>query len=93
MDRLLYVVLMPRTIEPGHQHIDAVAQANEKAGEQGDKDACGTHSTQRGRACKPSHNGNVRHVEQHLQQVGKRQRQADQKDLLRQRAFGQGFGS
>ena len=33
--------------------------------------------------------GNIRHVEQHLQQVGKRQRQTDQKDLFGQRAFRQ----
>ena len=86
------VIGVPGPIEAGHQHVDAVAQADEKTGEQGDEDARGTHRTQRRGTGEPAHDRDVRHVEQHLQQVGQCQRQADQKDLLGQRAFRQRFG-
>ena len=92
VDSLFHIVLVPCTVEAGHQHVDAAAQADQEAGEQADEDAGGTHRAQRCRACKPAYHGHVRHVEQHLQQVGKRQRQTDQKDLFGQRAFGQCFG-
>ena len=86
------VIGVPGPIEAGHQHVDAVAQADEKTGEQGDEDARGTHRTQRRGTGEPAHDRDVRHVEQHLQQVGQCQRQADQKDLLGQRAFCQRVG-
>ena len=89
VDGLFHVLGMARAVKTRHQHIDAVAQADEKAGEQGHQRAGGANSTQRCRACKPAYHGHVRHVEQHLQQVGKRQRQTDQKDLFGQRAFRQ----
>ena len=80
---------MARTVKTRHQHVDAVAQTDEKAGEQGYQRAGGAHSAQRRRPGKAPHHRHVRHIEQHLQQVGKRQRQTDQKDLLGQRAFRQ----
>ena len=89
---LVDIVRVPGTVEPGHQHIDAVAQANEKAREQGDKDTGGTHRAQCRGARKAAYDRHVGHVEQHLQQVGEGQRQADQKDLFGQRALRQRFG-
>ena len=89
MDSLFHIAGMACAVEPGHQHVDAVAQADEKTGEQGDEDAGGAHRTEGGRACEAAHYGHVRHVEEDLQQVGQGQRQADQKDLFGQRAFSQ----
>ena len=89
VDGLFHVLGMARTIKTRHQHVDAVAQTNEKAGEQGHQRAGGAHSAQRRGTGKAPHHRHVRHIEQHLQQVGKRQRQTDQKDLLGQRAFRQ----
>ena len=90
--RLFHIAGMACAVKTGHQHVDAAAQADQEAGEQADKDAGRAHCAQRCRACKPAYHGHVRHVEQHLQQVGECQRQADQKDLLGQRPFGQRFG-
>ena len=42
----VHIIRVTGTVKAGHQHIDAVAQADEKTGEQGDKDAGGTHRTQ-----------------------------------------------
>ena len=92
MDRAPDVVAVLGPVKAGHQHVDAVAQADEEAGEQGDEDAGGAHRAQRRGAGEPAHDRDVRHVEQHLQQVGQCQRQTDQKDLLGQRAFRQRFG-
>ena len=39
------IVRVSGSVEAGHQHVDAVAQADEKAGEQRDKDAGGAHRT------------------------------------------------
>ena len=89
---LVDIVRVPGTVEPGHQHIDAVAQANEKAREQGDKDTGGTHRAQCRGAREAAYDRHVGHVEQHLQQVGEGQRQADQKNLFGQRALRQRFG-
>ena len=67
MNGLVDIVRVPGTVEPGHQHIDAVAQANEKAREQGDKDTGGTHRAQCRGARKAAYDRHVGHVEQHLQ--------------------------
>ena len=40
-------------------------------------------------ACEPAHHSYVRHIKEHLQQIGQGQRQADQEDLFGQRPFGQ----
>ena len=80
------------TIVPCDQDIDAVAQADEKAGKKGDKGGGGADGPQCGRACKAAHHGNIGHVEKDLQQVGQCQRQADEQDLFGQRALGHGFG-
>ena len=86
----MHALLAAGTIEPGHQHVDAVAQADQKTCEQGNEDAGGPHRTQGCGACKPPDHRNVGHIEQHLQQVGQGQRQADQQDLPRQRPLGKG---
>ena len=92
MHRLLHIGGVPGPVKACHQHVDAVAQADKETGEQGDQNAGGAHSTQRRGPGEPAHDRHVRHVEQYLQQVGQGQRQADQQDLLGQRAFRQGFG-
>ena len=51
------------SVVAGDQHGDAVAQADEKASEQRDKDAGGAHRAQRCGARKPPHHGHVRHIE------------------------------
>ena len=90
--RLLHIGGVPGSVKAGHQHVDAVAQADKETGEQGDQNAGGAHGTQRRGPGKPAHDRHVRHVEQYLQQIGQGQRQADQQNLLGQRAFRQGFG-
>ena len=92
MHRLLHIGGVPGPVKARHQHVDAVAQADKETGEQGDQNAGGAHSTQRRGPGEPAHDRHVRHVEQYLQQVGQGQRQADQQNLLGQRAFRQGFG-
>ena len=92
MDRAPDVVAVLGPVKASHQHVDAVAQADEETGEQGDEDAGGAHRAQRRGASEPAYHGHVRHVEQHLQEVGKRQRETDQKDLLGQRPFRQRLG-
>ena len=90
--RLLHIGGVPGPVKACHQHVDAVAQADKETGEQSDQNAGGAHGTQRRGPGEPAHDGHVRHVEQYLQQVGQGQRQADQQNLLGQRAFRQGFG-
>ena len=63
MDGVVDIVRVSGSVEAGHQHVDAVAQADEKAGEQRDKDAGGAHRAKRCGARKPPHHGHVRHVE------------------------------
>ena len=92
VDGLADVVRVAGTVKASHQHVDAVAEADEEAREEGDEDGGGTYRTQRGGACKTAHHRYVRQVEQHLQQIGKRQRKAHQQDLLGERAFRQRFG-
>ena len=89
VDGLLHIVGMARTVEPGHQHVDAVAQTDEETGEQGDEDAGGAYRAEGRGACEPAHHSHVRHIKEHLQQIGQDQRQADQEDLFGQRPFGQ----
>ena len=90
--RLLHIGGVPGPVKACHQHVDAVAQADKETGEQGDQNAGGAHGTQRRGPGEPAHDRHVRHVKQYLQQVGQGQRQADQQNLLGQRAFRQGFG-
>ena len=92
MDGLADILVVAGTIVPRDQDIDAVAQADEKAGEKGDKGGGGADGAQCGRARKAAHHGNIGHVEKDLQQVGQCQRQTDEQDLLGQRALGHGFG-
>ena len=84
VDGLLHIVGMARTVEPGHQHVDAVAQTDEETGEQGDEDAGGAYRAEGRGACEPAHHSYVRHIKEHLQQIGQGQRQADQEDLFGQ---------
>ena len=89
VDGLLHIVGMARTVKPGYQHVDAVAQTDEETGEQGDEDAGGAYRAEGRGACEPAHHSHVRHIKEHLQQIGQGQRQADQEDLFGQRPFGQ----
>ena len=68
------VIGVPGPIEAGHQHVDAVAQADEKTGEQGDEDAGGAYRAEGRGACEPAHHSHVRHIKEHLQQIGQDQR-------------------
>ena len=51
---------------PDDQHVDAIAQADQKAGEQCDKRRRRAHGAERRGTGEPAHNGNVGHVEQNL---------------------------
>ena len=53
VDGLLHIVGMARTVKPGYQHVDAVAQTDEETGEQGDEDAGGAYRAE-GRAGVPA---------------------------------------
>ena len=66
MDGLADVLGVPGTVKAGDQHIDAVAQADQKAGEQCHKRRRRSHGAERRGTGKPAHNGNVGHVEQNL---------------------------
>ena len=89
MHRFVHAFGVARPIKPGHQHIDAVAQANEEPGEQGDKNAGGANRAQRRGTGKAPHNRHVGHVEQHLKQIRECQRQTDDENLPGQRPLGQ----
>ena len=66
MDGLADVLGVPGTVKPRHQHIDTVAEADKKAGEQCDERCRGADCAQRRGACKAAHNGNIGQVEQNL---------------------------
>ena len=89
---LSHVLGVARTVKTRHQHVDAVAQTDEETGEQGDEDAGGAYRAEGRGACEPAHHSHVRHIKEHLQQIGQGQRQADQEDLFGQRALRQRFG-
>ena len=69
MDGLVDIIRVAGTVEPSHQHIDAVAQADEKAGEQCDEGAGRADRAQCRRTGKPADHSYVRHIEEDLQQV------------------------
>ena len=71
-------MVSPRAVEPGGQHVDAAAQADEKAGEHGDQRRGGAHGAQSLGADELPHHRQIRQVEEHLQQVGADQGQAEQ---------------
>ena len=54
------------TVKAGDQHVDAIAQADQKAGEQCDKRRRRAHGAECRGTGEPAHNGNVGHVEQNL---------------------------
>ena len=53
MDGLFDIARVLGAVKAGHQYVDAVAQADQKAGEQRDKDTGGPHRAQRRRPSKP----------------------------------------
>ncbi len=67
-------------------HINAAAQADKHAGKQCNKYDRRADRSERRSARKPADNGNVRHVEQHLQKLRGDQRNAEKEYLFRERA-------
>ena len=66
MDGLADVLGVPGTVKAGDQHVDAIAQADQKAGEQCDKRRRRAHGAECRGTGEPAHNGNVGHVKQNL---------------------------
>ena len=69
-------------VVPGHQHVDAGAHADEKAGVQAHQSGGGAHGAQRAGAREPAHHGHIGHIKKDLQHVGQHEGQAEHQDLL-----------
>lgn len=69
--------------------IDTAAKANEKTRKQGNERRCGSDCAECDRAGETAYDGDVRHIEQDLQNIRQHQRQAEGKDLLPEPAMRQ----
>ena len=85
----MHVLLAARAERPRHPHVYAVAQADQKAGEQRYEDGRRADGAERVRADEPADRRNIGHVEEHLQNIGKHQRNAEAENLPRERALRQ----
>ena len=76
----ILIPLRPQIL--GHPHVDAVAQPNQKAGEKRDQCGGGAHGAKRHGAGIFPHHGHIRHIEQHLKQLRKDQRNTEGKNVF-----------
>ena len=84
-------VLMPARAEIARgDHVDAAAHTDQEAREQADQDRGRSDRPQSPRPGKAPDHGDVRHIEQHLQNVGSHQRQAEPHNRREQRPRRQG---
>ena len=91
---MLHILVAAHTQATGHGHVDAAAQADEQAGEQGDQRGGRAHRTQGdvGIVGVFAGDGHIAEVEQHLQHLGRHQRQAEQQYIFPKRAGGHLYG-
>jgi len=82
MHAVARVLLLLRAEVLRHAHVDAVGQADEKARKQRHERRRRADGAQRRRAGKFADHGDVRHVEQHLQQLREDQRHTEQEDVF-----------
>ena len=85
VDGVMHVVVAARAERPRHQHVYAVAQADQKAGEQRHEDGRRADGTQLHRAGKAADDRHVGHIEEHLQYRREHQRHAERENLPGQR--------
>ena len=82
MHAVARVLLLLRAEVLRHAHVDAVGQADEEARKQRHERRRRADGAQRRRAGKFADHGDVRHVEQHLQQLREDQRHTEQEDVF-----------
>ena len=68
--------------------IDAAAHTDQQPGEERDSRCAGADRAERFLAGKLTDHGNIRHVEQHLQQVRAHQRNTENENILPKRTVG-----
>ena len=88
VDGLFHLLPIPQAKAVGHRHIDAAADTDQQSREQRYQQRGGAHRTQRPVVGELSRDGHVAEVKQHLQHLRQHQRQAEQQDILPQRACG-----
>ena len=82
MDRFAGVILLACAQKPRREHVDARAHADQKARKERGKRRRRADGAQCVRACKLADHGDIRHIEQDLQQVRGHQRQTEDQHLL-----------
>ena len=93
MDAVSCLLLLLRAKVLGNPDVDAIAKADEKACEQGDKRCGGADGAECCCAGKFADDGNVCHVEKNLQQLRKNERHTEQQNVFPQGAIGHGNGT
>ena len=88
MNGLFHLLTVLQTQAAGHRHVDAAADADQKAREQGHQQRGGAYRAQRQIVGKLSGDGHVAEVEQYLQHLRQHQGQTEQQNILPQRACG-----
>ena len=68
-DRLFHVLCTTGTVEACDQHIDAAAEADQKARKERHEDTRGTNSSERRRTREATDDRHIRYIKQHLQKV------------------------
>ena len=92
MDGFGNSLMLPRTQISGGDNVHAAAHADQEASEQRNQNGGGAHRPQRLRARKSSDHGDVGHVEQNLQYIGKHEGDAETDNGRKQRTLRQGIG-
>ena len=87
VDGLAHILFVARAEVRGDEHVGAAAKTHQKAREQ-ENERCGrADRAHGGRAGKTPDNSKVDHAEEHLQKVGKHQRQGKANDLTAEAAL------
>ena len=89
MHGFAHVVLVFRAEIARRHYVHAAAQTDEEAGEERDERGRRADGAERVRADEPADRRNIGHVEEHLQNIGKHQRNAEAENLPRERALRQ----
>ena len=92
MDGALRLLAAACAEKARNKGIDTAAKANEKTRKQGNERRRGSDCAECDRAGETAYDGDVRHIEQDLQNIRQHQRQAEGKDLLPEPAMRQAAG-